>query len=310
MYPIHRPERLDDSQLTRYLLGMLPDAEAEWLDEASIVDDEFATRLRLVEDDLVDAYVRGTLSGELLRRFEAGYLASPRRRHNLKFAEGFVRAIDRADVTSESPSSSRRPGRAFRAPTLIAAAAVALVACGALALHDLALRNGLKAARQESLELNRRALTLEDRLNQERRPTATVSQEPHGAEHPSPPVVEPRQPAPALSAALVLLPQTRAIAPIPALAITRSAQRVTFGLQLESNDFPRYEVALKDPASNEVAWRSAPLTTTTRGQASIVYVVVPGRMLKPQHYSLDLSGVPASGNREIVGSYVVQILSR
>lgn len=85
----------DDEHLTRYLLGLLSDQENESLDEAGIVDDEVAARLRLAEIDLVDAYVRGTLSGETLTRFRTFYLSSPRRRENVKCAERFLSAIDR-----------------------------------------------------------------------------------------------------------------------------------------------------------------------------------------------------------------------
>ena len=56
--------------------------------------------------------------------------------------------------------------------------------------------------------------------------------------------------------AVVLLPPTRAVAPIPTLAIPAGADRVRFELQLESNDFPSYRVGLKDPATNQILWRS------------------------------------------------------
>ena len=45
----------DDRQLIRYLLGLLPEDEAQRYDEQSIVDDDVAARLRQVENDLVDA---------------------------------------------------------------------------------------------------------------------------------------------------------------------------------------------------------------------------------------------------------------
>ena len=65
--------------------------DAERLDEASIVDDEIAARLRMVEHDLVDAYVRGRLTGDTLARFESHYLASPRRREAWRLPEGSCR---------------------------------------------------------------------------------------------------------------------------------------------------------------------------------------------------------------------------
>src|SRR5262249_7422468 len=97
----HQPETPDqpgvsDQYLVRYILGLLPESEAERLDEASIADDEIAERLRIVEDDLIEAYVRGNLDGETLERFEAYYLSSPARREHVRFAASLMRAVDRA----------------------------------------------------------------------------------------------------------------------------------------------------------------------------------------------------------------------
>jgi hypothetical protein len=79
-----------DERLVDYLLGRLPDAEAEPYDERSIADDEFVWRLRAVENDLIDAYVTGSLTGETLQRFETVYMASPRRRDRVMFARTLV----------------------------------------------------------------------------------------------------------------------------------------------------------------------------------------------------------------------------
>src|SRR5262245_30770877 len=94
----------DDEQLTRYLLGLLPDEEAQRFDEASIVDDEVAMRLRVVEHDLVDAYVTGTLAGSTLEQFQSQYLASPRRRQYQAFARRFLGAVDRAHASVSHPA--------------------------------------------------------------------------------------------------------------------------------------------------------------------------------------------------------------
>src|SRR5262245_58458661 len=90
-------ESFPDDHLIRYLLGCLPEEEAERVDEESIVDDELAERLRLVEDDLVDAYASGTLTGERHERFESSYLASRRRRKKAAFAKSFLAGIDRQE---------------------------------------------------------------------------------------------------------------------------------------------------------------------------------------------------------------------
>ena len=60
----------DDQRLVRYLLGSLPEDETEQFDELSIADDQFSAQLSAVEHDLVDAYVKGELSGDMLARFD------------------------------------------------------------------------------------------------------------------------------------------------------------------------------------------------------------------------------------------------
>ena len=58
---------ISDDELVRYLLGVLPAEERERLEERSIVDEEIAERLVGLEQDLVDGYAAGTLTGERLR---------------------------------------------------------------------------------------------------------------------------------------------------------------------------------------------------------------------------------------------------
>jgi hypothetical protein len=73
-----------DEQFVRYLLGLLTEEEAERVDELSIADDDIAWRLRAAENDLVDAYVRGTLKDTDRARFERVYLVTPKRRDKVR----------------------------------------------------------------------------------------------------------------------------------------------------------------------------------------------------------------------------------
>src|ERR1700680_1022882 len=77
----------DDQVLISYLLGSLPEQEAERLDELSIANDAFAWKLSAVENDLLDAYVRGELSDNNLAQFKKSYLSSPKRLLKVEFAE-------------------------------------------------------------------------------------------------------------------------------------------------------------------------------------------------------------------------------
>jgi hypothetical protein len=320
-----------DGQLVSYLLGQLPDEEAQRMDEASIADDEFVSHLRVVEHDLVDAYVSGTLAGEQLRRFESHYLASPRRRENVMFATSFLSAVERAagaqlhtahDRTLVFPidrgdprrSSSRPVARAPRskiASGLVAAAAVLVVTCGALLFEVARLRTGLQVSQTESIAQGQRVRDLEQQLSTQTPTQAKTAGRLEGAgDWDAASVSRSSQPPQAVHmTAFVLAPQTRAIGPVPAVAVSPGADSVAFELQLESNDFPRYQVALNDPATNRVEWHSDPIAAPSTGLVPSISVIVPARGLKPHHYSLALVGLGASKS-EVVGSYTFQVVRR
>jgi hypothetical protein len=75
-----------DDTLVRYLLGHLPHPQAEELDERSVVDPEFAERLRAIEHDLADAYACGELSANDRLRWERLLGASSGGRQDLTLA--------------------------------------------------------------------------------------------------------------------------------------------------------------------------------------------------------------------------------
>src|SRR5437764_5958628 len=79
-----------DAALVRYLLGTVSREEEERLDELSIVDPQFADRLRGVEDDLADAYVRGELTESDRVRYRERYLASARGAEGQQLAQALA----------------------------------------------------------------------------------------------------------------------------------------------------------------------------------------------------------------------------
>jgi hypothetical protein len=293
----------DDEQMVRYLLGLLPTEDAERLDEASVVDDEVAARLQRVEDDLVDGYVRGALSGETLMRFESYYLASPRRRERVAFAGKFLRAVDKAAPVGADAGPGTNGSRLI--PILAVAAVLSLIAGGTLLLQTVRLGRGLTEAQSQRAALDRRARELEQQLTELRAANATAAQELERARQTP---AETHEPPPVI--ALVLLPQTRSLGPMPTVAVPSTTGRLGFELRLESNDFPMYQVGLKDPSVNKIVWRSEWMAAKASGGQPSVQVAVPHRVLKPQHYSLDLSGRRAGGGAEVVGSYAFEIVPR
>ncbi|HJU56392.1 MAG TPA: hypothetical protein VJ715_17545 [Pyrinomonadaceae bacterium] len=191
-------QRYDNETIARYLLGSLPEAEAEALDELSLTDDEFADSLMAAEKDLVDAYVQGELSGAELERFKTYYLASPLRREKVQFARAFQVFAEKgavaqaAAVEAEIPAevAERRktagwffgPGvlktkrRALRWGAAFAALAL-LVACAWLVLENRRLRQRASQIEARPDVPTAREQELQKELEGQREAYATAAQE-------------------------------------------------------------------------------------------------------------------------------------
>ena len=302
-----RLERLED-----YLLGLLPEAEAEQLDELSITDEEFAWQLRAAEDDLVDAYVRDGLPATTRARFEEYYLASARHRERVTFARNLARIVDRAvdrpaamatSHTSPTPAPAHetvRPvARSQTAWWLMAAAAAVVVTFGAMLMRTGLQRPsaGTPAPTVAATPLAREA------SSPPVTPTPSISAAPAGADRTSPaPIVT--------TEAVVLAPDTRAAGSIITVSVPAGADRIAFDLRLETNDFPRYQATLKDPGTDRAVWQSGWTTASVKRDSPVVPIAVPARTLKPQHYTFELTGRTDANRTDLVASYVFEVIPR
>jgi hypothetical protein len=112
-----RPD-LDDAALRGYLLGLLPEAEAEALEEAYFARPDVLERVRGVENDLLDDYASGRLEPGEKGAFESRYLGSAPLRERVVAA----RALRLATADKRGPAARlvARPVR-WRFPLAIAA---------------------------------------------------------------------------------------------------------------------------------------------------------------------------------------------
>jgi hypothetical protein len=293
----------DDQLLIRYLVGSLGEDETERLDELSIADDRFAADLHAVEHDLVDAYVSGTLVGDTRQRFEMQYLASPAGGAKVAFARALLRYPRSGgaalDVDTGTPwSGASRP---FRQWSVAAAAMVLLAIAGYLLSENVRLKRQLFDVRAG---LQERQQQLEQQLRQEQSANAETARELERVRQSRAQL----QGTTPLLASFVLLPPTRGVAALPTLSIPRGAGAVAVQMQLESNDFPAYRVALRDPATGPVFWRSAALQASTAGGATTLSITLGAELLKAGTYTLEISGTPARGAAESVGIYPFRVV--
>ena len=88
-------EVLDDKQLIiRYLFSELPAEDRDRLEERYFLDDNYYIRLLVVEDELINSYVRGEFTAAERERFERCYLTTSSRAQRVQAASGLLGLID------------------------------------------------------------------------------------------------------------------------------------------------------------------------------------------------------------------------
>jgi hypothetical protein len=299
---------LDDETLSRYLLGSLPDDAAEQLDELSVIDGDVAARLRAIEHDLVDAFVNGELSGEVLDRFQSHYLASPANRSRVTFAESlrqYQRKAERLPAQSfGSWSWASRWG-------LAAAAAIALVASSYLWTENVRLRGDVSRASQAAAQLQERERQLQAQLAQAQAANAETAKElarvMESLMQPERRTDSPRSSGLGVLA-FTLQAATRGPDGAPALVVPRATETILLRLPLEMDDHSRYRAVLKSAGSTTETWRSGELRSTADRAARILSVAIPVRVLRARFYTIEVSGIPAPGNVQYLSSYPFSVV--
>lgn len=90
---------------------------------------------------------------------------------------------------------------------------------------------------------------------------------------------------------------------IPNLSIPAKTDYVAMQLQLESNDYTAYRIALADQSGSKNLWLSRKLKTKNKGENQVLNIRFPAKLLKSQIYSLVVSGIGSDGSVEIISNY-------
>lgn len=317
--------------ITQYLLGTLPEVERERLDELSITSQEFAESLSATENDLIDCYVQGELSGTMLAQFESHYLASRVRRERVEFAEAFHVFASRQKVFDSSirgPADLDRNRKGGWLSTLnifggrfpalqwgLVVAAVVFIAAGAFLLVQTArLRQQMSVEQARRDELQQHERQLQKELDQQRASNTAIEQELAQVREERARMEEELRKSGKLPisgasiASFVLTPQMRGGGQAQSVSIPVNASRVTMQLNLEPNDYQTFAVALLDQSNHQELWRSGKLKARSKGNFQALSVSFSTSLLKPQAYTLQVYGTSASGKSEIMSDYPFKVV--
>jgi hypothetical protein len=264
-------QQYNEQEMTEYLLGSSSEEDTQRFDAISVTDREFAEQLDATENDLVDAYIHGELTGATLERFETHYLNSVLRRDKVEFARSFQTYAQQHAVQNTGTFVSSQPKRR-------GLLAEWLFPSEGPKKRQSVLPWGLVAA---SLVL----LTFAGWW-------AIRSQSTRGND---------------VVASFLLAPPTRGSDQIPTVAITKNVTAVKMQLELESDDYPGYRIAVTEAAGGKELWQTATIQPTNVEGRKVLELLLPVNTLKIRTYSLAVSGVKQDGDAESVSSYAFRV---
>ncbi len=113
-------------EIRRYLLGELPEEEAERIEESYFSNDDRFAEVLAAEDDLIEGFLHGRLDATDRKRFEARFLSTERGRIKVALAAALERA-----------SAQHLPRRRQWIRDLAVAAALVLLVLSAGLFHEI-----------------------------------------------------------------------------------------------------------------------------------------------------------------------------
>jgi anti-sigma factor RsiW len=93
-------QSITEERIIAYLLGELPVEEAERFEDECFTGENWPGQLNLAEEDLIDEYLRGTLTPERRLRFEENYLTTDARVERVRMAAALLRHVDSHDASA------------------------------------------------------------------------------------------------------------------------------------------------------------------------------------------------------------------
>lgn len=133
-------------RLRRYLLGQLDDQARTELETELLTSDEVFEELLIIEDEITDEFVAGSLSSSDRAAFEEHFLATPERHEHVRFARAFQRQVNTV-TPSQAAVSKFWPGFLATQPFVVRAA-VSVIFILAIAAGAVWLMRTLRPSQQ------------------------------------------------------------------------------------------------------------------------------------------------------------------
>jgi hypothetical protein len=300
----------DAVALRRYLLGELAESELGSVEERLFSSEHFWEHLCLIEDDLIDSYVRGELRGVERAHFESHFLSSPRRCERVAMARTW---LGRGTTSAPQWAAAFRPlfiTLVRTAWNFAPAAAILVAMIGGAVLIGFNVR--LARQQDETAMLRRQVRDLASGASAKRSAPETgpnpglLAQIRKDLQRDLRSLVDQASKTQA-PLSLVLAPgaQRGAGQSAQQIVIAPGSQSVQLILELtDSAPYASYRVVMQTPEGTEV-WGSDQLTVFRALGGNSLRLIVPSRVLREGDYRLLLSGLNDGRPAEELADYYV-----
>jgi hypothetical protein len=289
----------DQNRYRRFLLGTLPEAERQALEDRFVEDKELFASLSAAEDELVEEYARGELAPDERILFEKRLLSVPGIRRRAELLRMLRVRLER---TEPDLIIGTKRTLLFQNFWRFAAVAGAIVLLAGVAWWWFRGRSGDSPSGPRTVTAGVNQLpTLPPSAPgptypPEPVPTGGTKPIPRTNENTAPPPVQPT------IATLVLLGgMTRGGGGTTVLELAPQTDAVRIELTLETNDHQQYRATLYDENSRQI-WRSGPI----EARGSAIAISLPGRLLHAGDYRIKLEG-SADGQYLNVDNYTFRV---
>ena len=322
-------QEIEDELLIRqYLLGELSEEGQAKVQDRLLCDRQFFDRLVVEENELMDDYLRGTLTKQMEEKFESYFLASPERRQKLRFAKALKKRISEEALSKPRIEGSLRRKhlfglKGFSLPSFAAGAVAALIfVVGAwVVMENARLRRQIDNARAAQAEWLERAQQSERRLSDEKQRNRELTQE----------IERERSRGSELEREAGRLKQAReagragimgsfvSLALMPGLSregdqsnqleIPQGTSGVKLELYPEKINYKNYRVELRTRDGRWV-WSRNGLKLRKTASGDQVIVNLPAAILTVGDYVLMMRGVEGEENQERAGTYHFRVMKK
>lgn len=323
--------------ITRYLLGELREPELSRFEDEFFTHDDFYTLVLDKEDELIESYLRDSLSGRARTQFEKTFLRTPERRRKVAIYKALISPLDitRSQHT-EQPSLLQSLLTFLRGHKLLMQTALPLLALLSLTCFGYYLFNRRAQVVGDARRIDRTVRSVpavqptpekpaepalggqiaDGNQSQGKNESAAIrptprpvpQRTPRKSNEPSPPSTEiSTAPQIELSTVVTLLPSVRGAGEQNILEITPGSTTVPAKILLAANTYKRYRTILRTQGG-KVVWSRSGLKARQVNGKGVLVLQMPVSALSQKYYLLDLQGADEGGRSERVNYYPFTVI--